>query len=47
MIKQLATNVESLQSKVDGLQQERTDASSSGPRALVTGEHHNDRPHQF
>ena len=47
MIKQLATNVESLQSKVDGLQQERTDASSSGPRALVTGEHHNDRPPRF
>jgi len=47
MIKQLATNVESLQSKVDGLQQERTDTSSSGPRALVTGEHHNDRPPRF
>ena len=47
MIKQLATNVESLQSKVDGLQQERTDTSSSGLRALVTGEHHNDRPPRF
>ncbi|KAG8048316.1 hypothetical protein GUJ93_ZPchr0008g13225 [Zizania palustris] len=47
MIKQLATNMESLQSKVQGLQQEHTDASSAGPRALVTGEHHNDRPPQF
>ena len=47
MLKQLATNMESLQSKVDGLQQERTDASSSGPRAPGTGEHHNDRPPRF
>ena len=47
MIKQLSTNLESLQSKVDGLQLERTDASSSGPRAPATGEHHNDRPPRF
>jgi len=39
--------MESLQSKVDGLQQERTDASLSGHRASGTGEHHNDRPPQF
>lgn len=47
MIKQLATNVEPLQSKVDGLQQERTSASLSGTRALVTDDHHNDRPPRF
>jgi hypothetical protein len=39
--------MESLQSKVDGLQQEHTDASLSGHRASGTGEHHNDRPPRF
>jgi len=48
MIKQLSTNLDSLQSKVDVLQQERsTETSESGTRVPAMGEHHNDRPPRF
>ena len=48
LITKLTASVESLQTKVEALQQDqRTDASSAGGRGPFGGEHHNDRPPRF
>ncbi|XP_039824904.1 uncharacterized protein LOC120686774 isoform X1 [Panicum virgatum] len=48
LITKLTASVESLQTKVEALQQDQcADSSSSGGRGPFGGEHHNDRPPRF